>query len=305
MNARQRLVRKIANLLRIAERDHGPEADTARLMAKRLMLQHGIDVVLEAEPEPDRPAVDHRAIEVELRPIWWRSILMSDIAPLYGCGTSCTRGERDLWFLWLFGPPDRVQLCAVHYEYLVGKIREVESLCPQDPCELIPTETWREGVCCGALQSLVDRLKGAVVMKIDPVKMEVEHVYVHNPFALVPLRAPERVEISLAVGGPDIRPEQTFPTVELDPPQRALETGYRLAQPFSPRAPSVCFGGIESLELSQSTRRILRQARITRVYDLMRMRPRQLLKLRGIGRGRFREVLGALSEYGLQLRPDW
>lgn len=313
---RDDVVRRIRKLLRRAQSNPGPEADTALLIAKKLQAKHGIEVEVEVD-ETWGPRVEARTLEVEpKKPIWWRSILLGDIAPRYACQSMATRGDDGIkWFLWLMGPPDEVQRCAVHYEYLLTQILQVAAEVGRDPWDDYDEAEWLEGVCCGALQGLVDRLPGATPEASPPGGDRpggptgspgggvTVGIAIHNDQALMRTWVPERVEAEGPPAGPDIR--SALPTVEIDPPRRAFRRGQRGAAGRSPEPPSVCFGAIEGLELRLKTAEILRKSRVVRVYDLMRMRPRQLRAVPGIGRGRLYEILTALADHGLELRPDW
>lgn len=302
---RHRVVRRIANLLRIAQYDDGPQGRTARAMAKKLMQKHNIEVVLEAEDaKRDQPSVEHRALETELDIVPWKVVLLNDLAPLYGCASLSTRGiDGRLWLLWLVGAPAQVQRCAIHYEWICGEIRRAVMNKTRKRIFTKPDPVWDQGVACGALENLVRRLRGRDFKPVD-FGFEIQVGSVPIEKALVPTNVPERVEVEPPVEGPEVRAH--LPPIDLDPPQAALRAGYEYAEKrCSPQPPAAAYGAIDVLELPNPIPKLLREHQISRVYDLMLLRPKQLRALPRIGLRRYLQIASALAAMGLSMRPDW
>lgn len=300
---RDRLVRKIAKLLRIAKADPGPQGRTAKGLADTLMRKHNIKVVLSDLEKSEKDKDAYRALEVSPKPIWWRLILLNDIAPMYSCRGMSTRGQDgEMWFLWVLGKQADIQRCSIHYEWLLSRIRMVEKKAGVHP--FVAKDVWREGVCCGALQNFVDRLQHRDRLRNVKIGEPVSAtVTIKRDNALVPVVQPDEINLGSDDVGPAV--DNKLPTVELNPPQEALESGYRKAELHDPVPPAICFGDVYDLDLVSATERVLRDHGITKVYELMRMRPHQLRSLTGIGQRRYIEILTCLANYGLEMRPDW
>lgn len=82
MTDRQKISRRIAKLLRIAQRDKGNQGATARKIADELMRAHGISVVL---PPSDGPKYETRVEKVIRVDRLWLTTLAAALASQHGC----------------------------------------------------------------------------------------------------------------------------------------------------------------------------------------------------------------------------
>lgn len=297
-----RIIDRVAKLLRIASRDPGPQGNTAKRIAKKLMAKHRIDVRL---PEK-KDTAEQIVFVVSPRSVAWRSKLLEGVAVTYGCTTKTT-ANKDTFWIWLNGDPQVLLRARAHYEFLAGA---VEHLTDQYEKRIQPVPSFfrsRRPPRFDA-KSFADGVSNAIHNRMTKKTFDGEHtitiVNAHDPENPVPAERSRRTVFA----EPEFRGEAPTNNVRVqvdgaEVPYWARE-GYRVAdQVVNPRPYPQIFGGIEELSLPAQVERPLRCSGLGRVADLLRITPQELLSVKGIGHARSLAIEKALRRFGCALRP--
>lgn len=315
---RAKLAKKIAKLLRRAERDDGPEADTAAELANRLMSKHGITVELhevDLGPEPD---VFHRMVMFvrERDDEMWAQFLLQELAPAYSCMSIPEQVDAG-WVFHVAGSSASVELCATHFEYLRRQIQVIakqviESL--HNPMSAFGlSDRVRDAIHWGVMDALRARLAESLADRVSAAPPTDTHTVTVIPNQLA-LPAAENVavrgdEIAICEPGSDpfeVHPD-AGPDVELDePPRWAWNIGFSSVDPsVDPQPPEIVFAPVARLDLPVDVIGALGANEIRVVAQLLRMRPSSILQLEGFGEPQVIQIIRALAEHGLLLTAEW
>jgi len=166
----EKIIEKIAKLLRLAESDNINEATTAAAQAQRLMDRHKIDAHsrLEDEVAPlEEDIIDcDDALDYLRKRVAWKTHLSAVIADANQCYPYTRRAS-----ICLVGRPTDIQAVRYMYAYLV---REVERLCDRD-CKGCG-RTYRNNYRLGAVQTLKRKFSQQRADTIREIKQETRGV---------------------------------------------------------------------------------------------------------------------------------
>jgi hypothetical protein len=313
---RQKLAAKIAKLLRRAEREDGPEAETAMKMAHRLMSRHGLEVELHEFEEGPNPLLGDRMVLFlkDRTKDMWAQFLLQQIAPIYHC-TNRQEQVDSGWTFYVVGPPGQLEPCAIHFEYLHSKVRIIASRVLEhlhNPLAIFMDRSRiSDGVHWGAMDGLLHTLLQRFTQAQGQNPTTSANVTVLQPMlALLPaeLVAVRGTEVAicdqgeLPFGADQERPDEVQAT---KPPQWAWNEGVRAAMGLRVDPPEVVYKPVAHLHLPAFVEVALRAAGIHTVAQLVRLRPSALLQIPKIYDGDLREIHECLAHHQLALTPDW
>ena len=316
---RDKIVHRIAKLLRRAERDDGPEADTARALAERLMSKHGVDVQLhelDAGPEPlvhERMVMFLRSRDTEV----WAQFLLQELAPLYSCVNRQEQSDDVGWMFYVMGAAAQVELCAIHFEYLRRKVQMMAgAICQsmQNPMSPFPlTYRARDAIHWGVMDGLRARLAAKLANRMPDVAppSETHTVTVLDNRKALPSAdhvAVRGTEIAVCQPG-DVPFELPFdppPDVTTEePPRWAWNIGFSSVDELAdPEPPEIVYAPIVRLDLPDDVVGALSAHDVRIVAQLVRMRPSSILQVDGIHERHVIQIIQALGAHGLLLPAE-
>jgi hypothetical protein len=298
-----RVADRVAKLLRIAARDPGPQGKTAARIAREIQKKHGLDVRL---PETCDSA-DSIVFVVSQRSVAWRSKILDGVAETYGLETRITSTKQKKgrsFSVWLMGDPQALGLARCHYEFLAGSIEHLtasyesglhnkERLWSRrfDAC------SFAEGAASAVCDKMTQKRRRDPDQKVDVVAVH------HDPRRPVPATSQRVVWVrpeydpTPRIGGEDV-------SIDAGRSTYWARGGYRMGKDFiNPRPYPVVFGKLEALGLSRQILDVLHGAGLDHVADLLRITPRELSSIPGIGKARRGTIAQALRRWGCALRP--
>lgn len=334
--ARRKIASKIAKLLRRAEREDGPEADTARKMAERMMAKHGVEVELHEFDQGPEPLIAERLVMFlkKREHSMWAQFLLQQVAPAYLC-TNRQEGTDDGWMFYVVGPPGQVEPASIHFEYLRRKVQQIAdhvgASLGHSPLDFFSSMVGRptpyaskdprivDGVHWGVMDGLLRNLERKLADKNPGTSPGVEdarsdtHTVVRLDQVLALAPAPEHVAVrgdEVAVCAPGELPFGSGfeAPPEVDAPQPAYwawEAGMRAVGLTDPEPPEVVYKPVSDLEISASLAEVLESAGVHTVAQLVRMRPSALLEVEGVDELDVMEFVHTLGEHQLLLAREW
>jgi hypothetical protein len=314
---RQKLAAKIAKLLRRAEREDGPEAETAMKMAHRLMSRHGLEVELHEFEEGPNPLLGDRMVLLlkGRKQDMWAQFLLQQIAPIYHCTNRNEEVDFGYWTFHVVGPPGQLEPCAIHFEYLNTEIRRISKLVLEE-IQMPTTMQWFDdssrisdgvhwGVMDGLLRTLSERFTHAQDPQANATVTVLQPMLALLPADLVAVRGNEVAvcdQGDLPFGDDQQRPDDITAHQHA---QWAWMRGMRAALGRRADPPDVIYKPVAHLHLSPFVEVALRAAGIHTVAQLVRLRPGALLQIPKIYDGDLREINECLANHQLALTPDW
>jgi hypothetical protein len=335
---RRKIASKIAKLLRRAEREDGPEADTARRMAERLMARHGVEVELHEFDQGPDPLIDERLVMVlrDRRRSMWSQFLLQQVAPLYWCTNKQqeVRAEDVIWMFYVVGPPGQIEPASIHFEYLRRKVQQIAkfvgSTLGRSPLDFPSARRGRrptpyvthdprviDGVHWGVMDGLLKNLERKRAAQpaspsVDDAR-EDTHTVVRLGQVLALLPAPEHLavqgdEIAVCASGERPFGSGFEPPPDVSAPEPAYwawQAGMEAVGLTDPEPPEVVYKAVCVLGVPDSVVEALRSTGVFTVAQLIRMRPSALLEINNVGELDVIELVHALGEHQLLLTPEW
>jgi hypothetical protein len=333
---RRKIASKVAKLLRRAEREDGPEADTARKMAERMMAKHGVEVELHEFDQGPDPLIAERLVMFlkKRRHSMWAQFLLQQIAPLYW-STNRQEGGEDGWMFYIVGPPGQVEPASIHFEYLRRKVQQIAehvgSTLRHSPFDVFSASRGRptpyaardprivDGVHWGVMDGLLKSLERKLANKnprsspgVDDARQDT-HTVIRLDQILALLPAPEHVAVrgdDVAVCASGETPFgfgfETPPDVSApEPAYWAWEAGMQAVGLTDPEPPEVVYKAVSVLGIPEDLVGALETAGVHTVAQLVRMRPSAVIEVEGVDDMDVMELVYTLGRHQLLFAPEW
>jgi len=327
----QKVIHRIAKLLRLAGDGETPEERTAKKMAEELMDRWKVELDVEANPFEDGEVQEYDQISFivpHVHCLPWRWTLVEALASMYEVVIRSTKDVKDRYFIWIEGEAAQVRTMRLHYNLLGGEIElMVSRMRPEDR-----RHVYALGMARQIWSLLIEHQKRAERMarrraqyeqpdtgiqwgNDEGCDLEGEHVkalppdtsYEPNPYALAVIPR-QRIR----VGSPQESRAKQNESLELDLPLKVQVRGarraagsYRLKNwvEFIPRVLSDPIAELKHVPKRVKT--TLLGVGIQYVGELIAMRAEELITLPGVGPKSVKSIERALKYAGgLHLRPD-